>query len=836
MKSKETSDYEKAITSFRRIDEVTSHKQIYQPLLERLGYSHIVYCHGASERGKDFICLDRDRLGNHLLTVIQIKNERITGKAKSKNSAIGIVNQLNQCLLTRVRHPVTQREELPRRVVLFSSYEIPQHSLAGMGESLDVTLRNCEIVPPTQLIQLIKEHLPRTYAELVYPGENLAAALLSNLQINKELSAIGVIHERELKSFFVNIGVSYAGDRLARIASGASRFAAKGKRFHYPRDLFLTIDSLARPFCAELELPAFFSVVPSNTAKRLPGDSTLASAADVTSESSTTSAKKRGTADLSPTVTFKVGDIDRVLTALERLRKTIEHPDAPDKEVLFDQYLYCVYCLEVMLRYMETRSTVGALSKVKEEEKRPRYGLAFTEIDPQLILSSSQSFVLTGGAGAGKTSLSRVLAGIGLEQRRNCIYFPCSRIESLTDQLTAQIAGYLNSIGAIPHGQNAEDVLLSANFMILDGCDEAASFRSRRLSKEIHRLHMPNPVTISFKATPPFRLQIPLDLRESMKIDSSRDPDKTLIIHSPIHPKDYDRLESMEDNKPYLAVFREGKAVQAKSLKRMFLTSRDLVAMPLSLDYIRLEAMPFTEKQLEEFFRRWFAASNEAFERIWTFVERNAHVRTICKTPMIAMLVAALEENGYDLSKSKTEIYQKRFNLLLEKWDSMRRVPSRSRVSPSDKLRFIARIALMTHRKSRAHFTLAEMRTAWDVGFAHHYPDLAVDLVARELEHSNCVIHSTGPGEYSFGHLSYQEFLSALELVNQQNPRTLVSKFRDTWWRQVLVFYAGIAGTIDRLLKMIHASSPIPRRDPLVLEMLAEARHTPPDLRSFLLS
>ena len=52
-----------AMENLRKIDEVESHKLIYEPLLQRIGFQHVTYCHGQFERGKDFICLDRNRLG-----------------------------------------------------------------------------------------------------------------------------------------------------------------------------------------------------------------------------------------------------------------------------------------------------------------------------------------------------------------------------------------------------------------------------------------------------------------------------------------------------------------------------------------------------------------------------------------------------------------------------------------------------------------------------------------------------------------------------------------------------------------------------------------------------
>ena len=122
----------------------------------------------------------------------------------------------------------------------------------------------------------------------------------------------------------------------------------------------------------------------------------------------------------------------------------------------------------------------------------------------------------------------------------------------------------------------------------------------------------------------------------------------------------------------------------------------------------------------------------------------------------------------------------------------------------------------------------------WDSGFSTHYRKYTLDQLIAELQFSNNVIYSAGGDEFTLGHLSYQEYLAAKELVNLQDPRFLVDKFTETWWRQVLVFYAGIAGNIERLFKMVQVKRPINRQDPLIQEMLAEARYTPPDLASFL--
>ena len=70
--------------------------------------------------------------------------------------------------------------------------------------------------------------------------------------------------------------------------------------------------------------------------------------------------------------------------------------------------------------------------------------------------------------------------------------------------------------------------------------------------------------------------------------------------------------------------------------------------------------------------------------------------------------------------------------------------------------------------------------------------------------------------------------------MNRQAPTFLVDKFDHLWWRQVLVFYAGVLEDIDRLFAKLQGRRPISMTSPLVKEMRSEARHTSPALKSFL--
>ncbi len=470
---------------------------------------------------------------------------------------------------------------------------------------------------------------------------------------------------------------------------------------------------------------------------------------------------------------------------------------------------------------MEARSRRNAIKKVGVREKRRGFDLKFAEIDPALLIDASESLALTGEAGAGKTSLSRVLVDLALESGRRCIYFPCSRIDDKEDSLIDRIGDYLQSSKAISTEQDIDAILRNQHLIVLDGCDEAATFTTKRLAKEISRLHYPRVACVRFEAPHPLQLFVPLDLLPSIKIQQHRIKRKqarkigefSLNALAPIHPRDYERLARIEQNHEYAHIIHKLRREQEASTKRMILTSRTTTPLCLSRDFSHIEAMPFNDAQLDNFFRKWFTDDHAKYHKIISFLSETHHIKSICRTPMIATLVAAQEENGYDLPRSKTDIYHKRFDLLLDKWDRTRGVASRSRIAPADKLRILSRLAYETHKGNRTRFTTKGLENIWESGFSELYHDCGVDVLIWELQFSNNVIYRAARGEFSLGHLSYQEFLTAREIVNRQDPRYLLDKFKSNWWRQVLVFYAGISGTLERLFRLVQRRRPIARHN-----------------------
>jgi len=169
-------------------------------------------------------------------------------------------------------------------------------------------------------------------------------------------------------------------------------------------------------------------------------------------------------------------------------------------------------------------------------------------------------------------------------------------------------------------------------------------------------------------------------------------------------------------------------------------------------------------------------------------------------------VLCSLYSHEVDLPSTQIELYERRFELLLGAWDTAKRAKGNPTEGPppmprSRRLKywhFLMALSLLYHksgkRSGRRSEALELASQYYDADF-HHDPDaLLTDCIHRGLLEIDEV------GNLSFGHLTYQEFLVARSL-NQDNPIDLLwEKIGDSWWLNVCNFYAEIKGDLTLLL------------------------------------
>ena len=490
--------------------------------------------------------------------------------------------------------------------------------------------------------------------------------------------------------------------------------------------------------------------------------------------------------------------------------------------------------IELLSEIVDVVATAGRLADalyshfradlIERGSGAPPTDMRLEHVEPASILKMPDNICLLGDAGAGKTCIARVLAEVSLGTEAKCVYFPCSRIQDSETPLDIAIVDFLSSINALEPGTSFATIKRNADLIILDGCDEAATYRTRLASDLLALSFSNSSVTLPFPISANY--WIPDDLIDAFTVTlTKRNRTATLEISDPINSSDWRRVIRANRGTPWEKAFERLQLQVANASPRIIVTSREAEPLELPRTFGSLRVLPFNDEQLVQFFERWFRGASRKSEEVISFLEANPRVREICRTPMTATIVAAIHEKELPLPQSRTDIYRTRFALLLERWDPIRKVVLRARLMPGDKMTFLVRMALLLQKGHRREFGLADADKIWREGLSRTYPDVSVQELLSELRSVDNVIFHESRDRYSLGHLSYQEYLAANGVALGQHIGLLVKNVFDPWWRQVALFYAGITGDITKFLRRLGQQDLRPHRA-MLDEMLIEARHT----------
>lgn len=233
---------------------------------------------------------------------------------------------------------------------------------------------------------------------------------------------------------------------------------------------------------------------------------------------------------------------------------------------------------------------------------------------------------------------------------------------------------------------------------------------------------------------------------------------------------------------------------------RLIITCRDGVdlSMVSSAFYVRL--CPFSETQFDEFVGKWFSARPSAAAELRLRLQDSSavNIREIATLPIIAALLCSLFEAEVELPISESELYESRLDLLLGRWEQAKKIPPMRIDSRQRYLQFLMQLALDVHTQNQREFnhqTVSEHASRFYAkGYNTSVPSFINDCISRGL-----IVREIN-GLFSFGHLTYQEFLVGKYLSHHNPLDQIIEKLGDLWWKKALFFYAALQGDISPLI------------------------------------
>jgi NACHT domain len=261
----------------------------------------------------------------------------------------------------------------------------------------------------------------------------------------------------------------------------------------------------------------------------------------------------------------------------------------------------------------------------------------------------------------------------------------------------------------------------------------------------------------------------------------------------------FDELSTSDEKECFFQVIKRVEECYGCTI---VITTRkvNIVANETFSSYEKWDLADFNIKQIAEFFQKWFKQKNE---KLIADLKDHDLLDKLPNTPLVMTLIAILFESddNVEIPANLSELYRMFVDLLIGRWNLDRKIDSFYKAN--DKETFLTELALFLHGNNKLSCTDEELlkvfgQTAKDLGRTFDFAKL-IDEIIKD---TNLLIKNEN-GEFEFRHLSFQEYLVGAYLTINNEVDSIINKFPNPWWDQVLYFYCGTRKMNDDILPKI---------------------------------
>lgn len=791
---------EKALAYLQGLSEQALTCDILIPLMRALGFERIDYHGGPYEGGKDLICWRTDELGDAELAVAQVKRYRLTPKALSSRSFMGVVNQLQQA--TEQRVPGTDGQvHVPRIVYFITPHMVDARSLAaGFDQYAALRTRRVKIIDGPILLQLLRRHLPELLQEIL--GTEAAIERTVRRELNNQvlLRALDAKGGRDLRSYYSNLDISIGGDVIEKLLlcsfspqtvrlllnkrewpgllAGLLHLESLGivitnepvgdinfrlRQNSRKRDLFQIESEQALERSAKSQPHAMLESDPQSPVElSIEIESTPSRDIPMRKSRNLSEPHIEVSIDGEKLASFLVDQRDWLSDRLRLLREEKSRYTSDFRELLVVVSKVFSVAYETF-REPHLMEAVGA-TFASPGEAQNQLGLSIHD-----VLRSGQNIAVLGEAGAGKTTCLQMHA-----------------LQLLDERPEGNLVLYIPLAPAIAHYLGLEDA-----------------------DKDWHPTSHLFRLILSFLSSKETRIS-ESDLREALRARSA-----ILLL---------DGVDEVIKPAPWvLDAVRE--------FPRSYSQTQIIISARLGTDHLArlpfapVALLPFSDQQRRKFISDWFEDDSSKTELILKHVEEARILSGVLRSPLLCTILCVLAENDIPLPSAELRLYQERLRLLLGDYDIFKQA-SRLK-SHRYNLEIVARrLAFSLHREGITEAPIAKLISLAKDSLEGKLREEDVGLAVRELANPcNILVPMSIDGGLGFGHLRYQEHLAALELSHNRGVEVGPLVY-DSWWRGVLMFFALLTDDLDFLVDWFLDNGAYSRTDLQTLEDMVMAGHS----------
>lgn len=257
-----------------------------------------------------------------------------------------------------------------------------------------------------------------------------------------------------------------------------------------------------------------------------------------------------------------------------------------------------------------------------------------------------------------------------------------------------------------------------------------------------------------------------------------------------------------------------------------------------------LRVRPFTNKQVEIFIHNWYLANeimssqkndpgvreearrgaNDLLERI-----RSANnLSDLTINPLLLTMITTVHRFRSSLPGRRVELYAEICEVFLGKRQQARGLLLD--LTPAQKTRVLRQLAYYMMEKERRSIDKDEATRVIAKPLSAVSPKTSAIQFLTDVENTSGLLIEFESGSYSFSHLTFQEYLASIHVIESRLEKELLKQVQNSWWHETIRLYCAQTDASNVIESCLHSSNASALS--LAIECMDEAREVSSEIRA----
>ncbi len=287
------------------------------------------------------------------------------------------------------------------------------------------------------------------------------------------------------------------------------------------------------------------------------------------------------------------------------------------------------------------------------------------------------------------------------------------------------------------------------------------------------------------------------------------------------------------------------QCIEAYGKNRFVISSRPHGYRTNPLEHVTvLQVQPFTIQQVGQFVHKWYLANEimsaqkddpgvreearrGAFD-LFGRIRLTGTLADLAVNPLLLTMITTVHRYRSSLPGRRVELYAEIFEVFLGKRQQARGLTLD--LTPAQKIRVLRVLAYTMMEKQLRVIKRADALHVITKPLLAVSPKTTGEEFLQDVENTSGLIVEFESGKYSFSHLTFQEYLASLHVMEARLENTMLKRVNNMWWHETIRLYCAQADA-SQVLEACLNSSDISTFS-LSIECMEEAREVSPETRA----